>query len=106
MAELEKEQWEQYGILIACPAEEQMICQLSEPVSGSWQHQELRLGSMEWKTAMRRAGLIVASPDLLAACKRDVPELANLAAMVDPELTRQLMDNINAIVAKVEGNEP
>jgi hypothetical protein len=41
--------------------------------------------------------------DLLAACEADVPQLADLARMIDPELTDQLMSTVYAAIAKVRG---
>lgn len=44
--------------------------------------------------------LVGAAPALLAACKDEVSQLANLAAAVDPELTTQLMEGVYAAVTK------
>ena len=45
-------------------------------------------------------------PDLLAACTHEVIELANLAAMVDPDLTHELMTAVYAIIAAAKGEQP
>jgi hypothetical protein len=48
------------------------------------------------------ARLWIAAPDLLAVCRGPVIELANLAQMVDPQLTRELMEDVYAALAKGE----
>ena len=49
--------------------------------------------------------LYEAAFDLLATCKTEVIELANLAAMVDPELAQRLMTAVYAAIEKAEGKE-
>jgi hypothetical protein len=51
------------------------------------------------------AYLIAAAPDLLEACENEVIELANLAMMVDPRYTQELMSAVYAAIAKAKGKE-
>ena len=54
------------------------------------------------KPSEANARLIAAAPDLLAACKLEVIELANMAAMIDPTVTRIYMEAVYAAIAKAE----
>jgi hypothetical protein len=51
------------------------------------------------------AYLIAAAPDLLEVCENEVIELANLAMMVDPIYTQELMAGVYAAIAKAKGKE-
>ena len=42
---------------------------------------------------------------LLDACENEVPQLANMAKMIDPELTAQIMEVIYAAIAAARGKE-
>lgn len=41
--------------------------------------------------------------ELLAVCEHEVVELANLAAMVDPEQTAEYMSTVYAAIARARG---
>ena len=58
-----------------------------------------------WPEGEANARLIAAAPDLLAACGLEVPQIANLAAMVDPELTQELMTSVYQAIAKARGHD-
>ena len=65
-----------------------------------------RCPDLEHMPYLDNARLIAAAPALLAACTHEVVELANLAAMVDPDLTYELMTSVYAAIAAAKGEQP
>lgn len=91
--------WQQSGNIIY--SENGVICELSEIRKGTTiNHQPIDIGSPDWDEAMANGKIIIAAPELLAACKMALATL-DIHGLEDGDTAARL----RVAIAKAEGGE-